>query len=42
MDRISSGTINNDQLPALTKEIADKSKNALKGLDFDKRYKYMI
>ena len=31
-----------DQLPALTKELADKSKNAIKGLNFDKRYKYMV
>ncbi len=32
----------NDQLSALTKELADKSKNALKSLDKDKRYKYMV
>lgn len=29
-------------MTALTKELADKSKNALKALDFDKRYKYMV
>lgn len=39
---MSTGTINNDQLPALTKDLADKSKNALKALDFDKRYKYIV
>ena len=31
-----------DQLPPLTKEMADKCKNAVKSLDFDKRYKYMV
>jgi hypothetical protein len=34
--------ISNDQLPALTKEMADKCKNAIKALDNDKRYKYMV
>ena len=41
-ERVSQGQINPDQLPSLTKELADKSKNALKGLGFDKRYKYMV
>lgn len=41
-DRINNATITDEQLPALTKEMADKCKNAVKSLDFDRRYKYMV
>ena len=41
-DRINNANFTNDQLPGLTKEMADKCKNAIKSLDFDKRYKYMV
>ena len=41
-DRINNAVFTADQLPALTKEMADKCKNAIKSLDFDKRYKYMV
>jgi len=43
-DRVNGVNVNitNDQLPALTKEMADKCKNAIKALDNDKRYKYMV
>lgn len=41
-DRVAQGTFTNEQLPALTKELADKSKNALKSLEMDKRYKFIV
>ena len=41
-ERLSTNIPTNDQLSALTKELADKSKNALKSLDKDKRYKYLV
>ena len=41
-DRVNNADFKPDMLPALTKEMADKCKNAIKSLDFDKRYKYMV
>ena len=44
-DKLAQGPINNDaaDLSTLTKDLADKSKQAIKGLqNQDVRYKYMV
>ena len=41
-DRLTTNLPAAEQYSALCKELADKSKNALKSLDKDKRYKYMV
>ena len=41
-DKLANWTPGANDLPGLTKELADRSKHALKYLEKDKRYKYMV
>ena len=41
-ERIAQGNLAASDLPQMTKELADRSKNCLKALNKDARYKYCV
>ena len=41
-DKLSQKNPAHNELPALTKELADRTKHTLKHLEKDKRYKYLV